>query len=449
MKLKELIIASLCIIVLAACNSTRKTQLIVPQVMTDSTTNRSDSGKVDFMKVVVDNAKTSPFLEELLQKYPDYFDDILQKRKLRNVQIIYTQINRDENNLPAFTDYYFNADSSKYFYPASTVKLPTALLALQKLNELQHSGIDKKTSMITGADYSGQMPTYNDPQTADGKPSIESYIKRIFLVSDNDAFNRLYEFLGQEYLNDQLHGKGYGDAQIIHRLEISLSEDENRHTNPINFLDSNGTIIYSQPLAFNQRQFAERNDTLGKAYYKNGELINEPMNFSRKNRIALEDLHNILRSVIFPEAVSAGERFNLTDSDYAFVRKYMSAFPGESVFPPYDSTNYYDAYGKLLLYGSQKGNLPKNIRIFNKEGDAYGELLDIAYIVDFDKHIEFFLSAAINCNTNEILNDDTYDYDSIGFPFMKHLGGVIYDYELKRDRKYIPDLSRFKMSYDK
>ncbi|MEP7250958.1 MAG: serine hydrolase [Ginsengibacter sp.] len=449
MENKELIIALMWIMLLAACHSTRKTQLVLPQIMIDSTTNSADSGKIENEKIIVDKAKSSPFLEELLQKYPDYFEDILLKRKLRNVQVIYTQINRDENNFPTFTDYYFNVDSSKYFYPASTVKLPTALLALQKLNELQHAGLEKNTTMITEASCSGQIPTYNDPQTADGKPNIESYIKRIFLVSDNDAFNRLYEFLGQEYLNDQLHQKGYTDAQIIHRLEITLSEDENRHTNPINFLDSNGNIILSAPLLFNQKKYAERHDTLGKAYYKGGELINGPMNFSKKNRIALEDLHEILRSVIFPEAVPAGQKFNLTDSDYAFVRKYMSAFPGESVFPPYDSTIYYDAYGKLLFYGSQEGNLPKNIRIFNKEGDAYGELLDIAYVVDFDKNIEFFLSAAINCNTNEILNDDTYDYDSIGFPFMKHLGEVIYDYELKRDRRYAPDLSAFKIAYDK
>ncbi len=143
------------------------------------------------------------------------------------------------------------------------------------------------------------------------------------------------------------------------------------------------------------------------------------------------------------------KRFDLTDSDYAFVRHYMSQFPGETIYPPFDSMNYYDAYGKFLLYGSRKEPLPKNIRIFNKEGDAYGELIDIAYIVDFDKNIEFFLSAAINCNTNEIVNDDTYDYDSIGFPFMKNLGQVIYDYELKRSRSHIPDLSAFKIVYDK
>ncbi len=268
-------------------------------------------------------------------------------------------------------------------------------------------------------------------------------------MSDNEAFNRLYEFLGQEYINEQLHNKGYLDAQILHRLDIFLTEDENRHTNPVKFLNTNNTILYSQPLTFNTRKYAERRDTLGEAYYSGGNLINAPMNFSKKNRICLQDLHEILRSVIFPKAVPVNKRFSLIDSDYFFVRKYMSQFPGESIYPSYDSINYPDAYGKFLLYGSQKEPLPKNIRIFNKEGDAYGELIDIAYIVDFDKNIEFFLSAAINCNTNGILNDDNYSYDIIGFPFMKNLGRVIYDYETKRKYSIKPDLSPFKIIYDK
>jgi hypothetical protein len=93
--------------------------------------------------------------------------------------------------------------------------------------------------------------------------------------------------------------------------------------------------------------------------------------------------------------------------------------------------------------------LPKNIRIFNKTGDAYGEMIDVAYITDFDKNIEFFLSAAINCNTDGIVNDDKYDYDTIGLPFMKNLGQVIYSYELNRKRTWQPDLSSFKITYDK
>ena len=449
MKLKELLIVFAVIFLMPACNPSKKSHLILPQTMKDSVNDKAGIIKIAGKTENVDNAKTSPFLENLLQQYPEYFDSILQNKKVRNVQIIYTEVNRDDKNNPRFTDYFFNVNSSQYFYPASTVKLPTALLALQKLQELQNTGITKSTTMITEDAYSGQTSTFNDPQTPDGRPNIESYIKKIFLVSDNDAFNRLYEFLGQEYLNEQLHKKGYYDAQIIHRLEISLSEDENRHTNPVKFLDSNNNILYNQPLLFNETKYAERHDALGKAYYKGDRLVNTPMNFSKKNRIVLEDLHNILRSVIFPKSVPENKRFNLTDSDYKFVLHYMSQFPGEAIYPSSDSVNYPDAYGKFLLYGSQKEPLPKNIRIFNKEGDAYGELIDIAYIIDFSKNIEFFLSAAINCNTDEILNDDIYDYDSIGFPFMKNLGRVIYDYELKRKRLHKPDLSSFKIIYDK
>jgi hypothetical protein len=121
--------------------------------------------------------------------------------------------------------------------------------------------------------------------------------------------------------------------------------------------------------------------------------------------------------------------------------------PKESLFPQYD-TSYNDSYVKFLLYGAHDA-VDTNIRIFNKVGDAYGFLTDAAYIVDFKNNIEFFLSATINCNSDGIYNDDKYDYENVGFPFMKHLGQVIYQYELQRKRKVTPDLSQFKIDYSK
>jgi beta-lactamase class A len=447
MKLKYRLAGCLLILLFVGCSHSKKIQTVILPKPADTVTQKDTVENKAVPKA--DAAKTDALLVGILEQYPQYFDSILKNRKAWNVQIIFTEINRDKHNVPAFKDYFFNVDSTNYFYPASTVKMPIALLALQKLHELSNTGVTKNTTMITEAAYSGQTATYNDPQTPDGRPTIENYIKRIFLVSDNEAFNRLYEFLGQRYINEQLRAKGYTDAQVLHRLDIFLSEDENRHTNPVKFLDDGNNIIHSQPLVFNDAAYVERNDSLGSAYLSNGQLINAPMNFSKKNRIILEDLHRVLRSVIFPNSVPARQQFGLTDSDYYFVRKYMSQFPGEAIYPSYDSINYPDAYGKFLLYGSRKEPLPKNIRIFNKEGDAYGELVDIAYVADFDKKIEFFLSAAINCNTDGIVNDDKYAYDSLGSPFMKNLGQVIYNYELKRKKANQPDLSSFKITYDK
>jgi beta-lactamase class A len=96
-----------------------------------------------------DTTRTDPFMETLLKQYPQYFDSILADRKGYNVQIIYTQVDRGANGIPLLQQHYFNVNPDHYFYPASTVKFPVSLLALQRLNELEDKGIDKNTTMLT------------------------------------------------------------------------------------------------------------------------------------------------------------------------------------------------------------------------------------------------------------------------------------------------------------
>lgn len=386
-------------------------------------------------------------LASLMAQKPEAFKEVLAGNNDLNVQIIYTQIDRQKKNKLKFTDYYFGIDSNKYFYPASTVKLPVAILALQKLNELNIPGLDMNSTMITGAGGSRQTEVGNDPSSPDGRPTIAHYIKKILLVSDNDAFNRLYEFLGQEYINQCLHTMGYREAQIIHRLEISLTEEENRHTNPVTFYDSSGRVLYTKPAEKRYLVFAERDTKLGKGFMRNGELVNEPFDFSKKNRIALTSLHTIIKSIMFPDAVEKQYRFNLKPGDYEFLRRYMSMMPHESTWPRYTEKEAWDTYVKFLYYGSEKGTAEPHIRIFNKVGDAYGFLIDAAYFADYKNNKEFILSAVIHCNSDGIYNDDKYEYNSIGFPFMKNLGRLIAEYEMKRPRKNKVSLSPFVVSY--
>ena len=121
--------------------------------------------------------------------------------------------------------------------------------------------------------------------------------------------------------------------------------------------------------------------------------------------------------------------------------------PGESKTPVYDTNEFYDNYVKMIYYGSEKTAPDPNLRIFNKVGWSYGFLIDACYVADFKNNIEFTLSAVIYCNSDGILNDDKYDYKTVGYPFLKNLGKVIYDYELKRNRKYPADLSSVKFNY--
>ncbi len=395
----------------------------------------------------------SPLLVELLNSLPEEQKGVVANAEKFKLQIIYTQIDRDKTNKPFFRHHYFNV-SDKYTYPASTVKLPAAVLAMEKLNRLGIDGLSLNTSMFTEPFRPGEKPVFEDKTSATGKPSVGHYVKKILLVSDNDAHNRLYEFLGQQPMNERLHGLGFEKAQMTHRLSISLSDEENRMTNPVWFMGKNGQTLYRQPYAASKMKYAERNDFLGKGFMKSGNpgetdvLVNQPMDFSIKNRWPLSHAHLLTQWIVFPESQPDTNRLLLSASDYTFLWKYMSMFPGESDFPQYPAKDYWPSYVKFLWAGSEKGSWPDSgVRIFNKVGNAYGFLMDAAYIVDFTNNIEFLLSAVIYCNKDEILNDNRYDYDDVGFPFLKALGQAVHAYEKQRKRTNVPDLSRYKMQY--
>lgn len=72
-------------------------------------------------------------------------------------------------------------------YPASTIKLPVAALALQWLIEQQIPRLNENSTMLTDAARSPQTAAYQDATSPTGLPSIGHYIQKILLVSDNGA----------------------------------------------------------------------------------------------------------------------------------------------------------------------------------------------------------------------------------------------------------------------
>lgn len=402
------------------------------------------------MSIVLSYAqsKTDLFLDTLIRNNASSFlQSILNQPDTFQYQIIYTQINRDKKNKPYFKNYYFNVDRNRYFNPASTVKLPTALIALEKLNELKKRGINKYTTMLTDSSFEKQTTVLSDTSSVDELPSIAQYIRKIFLVSDNDAYNRLYEFNGQQTMNEKLWSKGYKDIRITRRF-VTMNEEQNRHTNAIRFM-KDGKLLYKQPAAYSNVKFDfSKKILIGRAHYnRDDSLINAPMDFTTHNNLPLEDLQKIFQSVLFPQSVSKLQHFNLNSDDYRFLYQYMSELPSESSHPKYDTTEFFNSYTKFFFFRAGKEKVPSYIRSFNKPGWSYGFLTDAAYIIDFKNDVEFMISAVIYVNKDGVLNDDKYEYDETGYPFFKEIGNIIYNYELKRSRTYIPDLGQFKMEY--
>jgi len=369
----------------------------------------------------LEQALTDAELE--VKKVLDFADE-------HEIQIRYTQIKRGENNLPEFSSYSLFEDSEAYFYPASTAKLPIAALALQRIRELQAEGIniDSNTPFHIRDRYNHPI-ALKDSTALNENLSVAHLIKKIFLVSDNDSYNFLFDFLGSDYINSELRKKGLSETSIHHKF---LFGADNQTTWEYHFIDHLDTLYY-QP-SIRAKQIISNGNLKamikGIGYIDGNELVNRRFDFSSKNRISINDLEGILKRILFPDVFDSSERFDLLEEDYKFLKFWMSRNTLESSDPDYSNNpDLYDSYVKFFVYGDQKGAMTDNVRIFNKVGDAYGTLTETAYIQDRASAIEFLLTATVHVNENQIFNDNIYEYDSIGFPFMAGLGRAILNYE--------------------
>ena len=415
--------------------------LVLPLVSGGQTTVPNPAGAT----ATVAPAPNSLLLDSLLHTDP-VLARIADNAREYELQIIYTQINRDEHNQPHFIQHSFQLDARRYFNPASLVKLPTAALALEKLHQLAQPGLTRRSPMATGTAFRCQTAApYIPAADSDRLNTVGNYIKRMLLVSDNTAYNRLYEFLGQRPLNERLAQLGYPDTRIVRRF-APCDPEANRHTNPIDFLTSTGQPLYQQPAAINPVPFSYPLGRIakGRAHQAGGRIIAQPYDFTTANYLPLQHVTDMLKAILFPQATPASQQFQLTPDDYAFLRYYLHHTPHSSAYQPYAGAQYFDAYKKYLYYGRRPQITPRpSLHIYNVVGMSHGYLADVAYFADAVTKAEFMLSAVVYVNQDGIINDGAYEYTSIGLPFLEKLGHAILQLEYNRPRQYAPDLSGF------
>jgi hypothetical protein len=353
-------------------------------------------------------------LQETLASDNPKIKNVMSNPKAFELQIIYTQILRNKNNKVSFKDFTYHLNAKNYYYPASTVKFPIAILALEKLNTIENTSKD--------AQY-----------LIEGKPEklrFSEEITKVFAVSDNEASNNLFEFIGFDYLNESMKAKGLMPFKVSNR--VSVSDAGNPITKQITLYKDDNTVV-NLPAIQNKPSVLLTMNKLKKGigYMKDDTLLNEPFDFSSKNYYPLETLHNTMKRIVFPELFKESERFKLTEKDREFILFSMQNLPKNA---GYNSTEYYDGYCKFFMFGDTKENIPATIKIYNKVGDAYGTMIDCAYIVDKENNVEFIVSATLLVNKDGVFNDDKYEYDMVGLPFLGELGRQLYAKNLKKAR---------------
>jgi hypothetical protein len=345
-------------------------------------------------------------LEIVLSSKNDKIKRVIDSLEKYEVQILFTEV-LEKNGKISFKDYTFQVDDSTYFYPASSVKFPVALLALEKLN--QNKLIDRNTVFNVEGDSL--------------KTTFANEIKKIFAVSDNLAYSRLFEYLGQDYITEQLQKRGI-ISRISHRF--SDSNPYNLETKALHFYKNERIIFSSETTKNNAIEPLNLKKVIkGVGFIAGDSLIHEPMDFSLKNYISITSLHNLMKQLQFPELFPQDKRFNISKDDSAFFLNMMKILPREAT---YNTEEYYDSYGKFYVFGDGKEQIPSFIKIYNKVGYAYGYLTDCSYIVNEKTNKKYIITATIHVNNNQIFNDGVYEYDEVGIPFLAELGRQLISY---------------------
>ena len=70
-----------------------------------------------------------------------------------------------------------------------------------------------------------------------------------------------------------------------------------------------------------------------------------------------------------------------------------------------------------------------HLEVRNKSGWAYDYLMDAAYILEKKSGREFSISASIQVNANQTFNDNEYEHEELGAPFLGESGRQLIGFE--------------------
>ena len=351
----------------------------------------------------------------------DFLKEIIKEKEDYEIQILLTKIDQ-YNSKVDFQEYKYQLDDNKYFYPASTIKLPIVVLTLKKINELRSKGseITLKSKIILNF-----KDDYSELVIRDSITSFQNLIADVFLVSDNSASNILIDFIGYNYFNHEMENAGFDKTYLNHKFNPdpyvnSTWQISDLDNNIISSINDNQKIIKAD----------EKTNGLekGERRYFKGEILDESLNFSEKNRSSITDMHNLIKYIFYPEIFDSTNTFNLNVEDYDFLRYWMSRFTYEDIGEKFiGDEKFFETYNKFFIHGDEQSVSNEQIRVYNKIGQAYGTSIDNGLIKNYQDNVEFILTATIYTNKNKVINDNLYEYDDLAVPFLAKLSRAIYN----------------------
>lgn len=373
---------------------------------------------------------TFPNLFPTTSKIPPALQRVLEQSQAHRVQILVTTVRDSKRGAPRVERFGYRVDA-EYFYPASSIKLCAAVAALQVCEEIARD--QKIPDLLTVPMEIAPLFPGDEVQRLDasnlegGFITVGHEIRKLALVSDNPAFNRLWDVVGHERMNWSMHALGLKSVVINHRLSDSRSIPVPTDSAAVSWrLPDGGEVRVPARSSHLHLTNLQSGTAIGSGYVSGKTVVNQPLEFRQRNGISLVDLQDLLIQVARPDVDVGKPRLRLTETHRAHLLRGLREYPRESVNPRYAPDPYTDDYCKFLLPGVRRvyrSEVPgTRVEITGKIGRAYGFTVENSYLYNPLNRAGVFVTAVIYTNSDGVLNDDQYEYAEVADPFMSALG---------------------------
>ncbi len=369
-------------------------------------------------------------LQQLLSDKDRKLDQILNDPSRYQFQLIYVRVKENKQGRVELEKHSLFEDKY-YFNPASLIKLPLAVVALEKLSNLKKSGIDLNTPMSINT-CSCDFDT-DDYVKKSKNPSLGQFLREMMIMSDNDAYNLYYDFTGKDYFNTRMQELGYKNIIMRKHFTSRCTDEENNITGGIDFMHE-GESFFHLPCDTSHQIFTTDSSLpvkAGTSFLENGWVITGAKDFSNGNYVRLSEVTDLMIRLFFPDD-NSNPKLQMDEQNRKFLLDAMDDYPR-------DLKNYAISTEKkpdnLYRYFMDEEKLSEDMHVYNKVGQSGGFISDVSYIEDKKNHIRFFLSASMLAKKSNVINDGNNNYKDFGFPVFSEIFQQIYKFELEEASK--------------
>lgn len=364
------------------------------------------------------------FLLEMYGK-DSLVDYVLGNREKFRFQFMLTEIEAFDSILVLGQTHNY-AVPEWYFYPASVVKLPTAILTLEKLKE---KDFPVESALVLNRDFEcGNMQFVEESR--EKNTTIQQMLRELIIVSNNTYYNSFYHFLTPKFLNEQLQAKGIRNTHIYKDFsgcEMPL----NMKTHGYFLVDRKKSITLKEDQSeFPLSEFAahysyDSTKLLGSKHEYRRNIVDGPFDFNYNLEYPISDIHGTSMRLFFPEFFKEDERWNIREEDRDLLIETMKSVPHDLNEKKYlDKKKYPDNLYKYLIHGDANPKYNAVIT-YSKLGLSYGFVTETAYVHDPSTNRRYVLTASMYVNANDTVNDGKYEYEELAKPFLARFGQLI------------------------